>query len=99
MIEMDPNQDAMDRLLQRSLAAPAPSLPPDFEQRLTRELRRRSQPLDRSGRLLLAGYGLLSAAVCAVLMRAQGMHWLPIALLTLSPLTATVPLFRARRAT
>ena len=36
----------IDSLLRRSMAEPIPSLPPDFEQRVIREARRRSQPLD-----------------------------------------------------
>ena len=36
--------------------------------------------------LLLAGYGIMSAAASIVVMRGQGLGWAPIAALTLSPL-------------
>jgi hypothetical protein len=69
----------MDDLLRRSLAAPVPSLPPDFDQRLLREVGRSSQPLDRYGRILLIGYGLTSAVACALVMRGHGLDWGAIA--------------------
>jgi hypothetical protein len=83
---MEPREAGMDSLLRRSLAAPIPSLPPDFDQRLVREMRRSSQPLDRYRRILLTGYGLLSVVVSAVVMRGQGLDWGAIAGLTLAPL-------------
>jgi hypothetical protein len=76
----------MDSLLRRSLSAPVPSLSPGFDERLSREVRRGSQPLNPKGRMLLAGYGLLSAAVCVVVMHGQGLGWEAIALMTLGPL-------------
>src|ERR1035438_8793379 len=57
---MEPREAGIDSLLRRSMAAPVPSLPPDFDQRLMREVRRSSQPLDRYRRILLTGYGLTS---------------------------------------
>lgn len=92
MSEMEPRdaeiarQARMDLLLRRSLAAPVPSLPPDFDQRLMREVRRSSQPLDRYPRLLLIGYGLTSAVVSAVVMRSQGLDWGTISVMTIGPL-------------
>jgi hypothetical protein len=41
---MEPREAEIDRLLRRSMSAPIPSLPPDFDQRLMRELSRGSQP-------------------------------------------------------
>ena len=86
MTEMEPAENGMDHLLRHSLAAPAPSLPPDFEQRLMRAVRRRSEPLDRYGRMVLAGYGLASVVTCAVVMRGQGLDWGTIAPMILGPL-------------
>lgn len=72
---MEPNEDGIDRLLRRFIGTPIPSLPPDFDQRLIREVRRGSQPLDRYRQMLLTGYGLVSVVVSAVVMRGQGLDW------------------------
>jgi hypothetical protein len=97
--EMGPHEAGIDSLLRRSLVAPVPTLPPDFDQRLMRELRQGSQVPDQYRRILLAGYGLISVVTSAVVMRGQGLDWRTIAVMTLGPLAlvATVPL--ARRAT
>jgi len=88
--EMEPREAGIDRLLRRSLAAPLPSLPPDFDQRLMRELmrelRRGSQVRDRYGRILFTGYGLTSVVTCAVVMRGQGLDWGAISVMILGPL-------------
>ena len=96
MTEMEPREAGIDNLLRRSMAAPVPSLAPDFDQRVMRELRRTSQPLDRFRRTLLIGYGLISVAASAVVMRGQGLNWGPTAALILSPLAviAAIPLVR-----
>ena len=99
MTEMDPRDAGIDSLLRRSLAAPVPSLSPDFDQRLMREVRRSSQPLDRSRRILLTGYGLISVVTSAVVMRGQGLDWGAIALIILGPLAAVAAVPWARRAT
>jgi hypothetical protein len=83
---MEPREAEIDSLLRRSMAAPVPRLPPDFDQVLSGEVRRRSQGPSRYGRILLAGYGVLSAAVCAVVMHSQGLGWGAIAAMTLGPL-------------
>jgi hypothetical protein len=84
--KMEASTAAIDRLLRRSLAAPVPNLPPDFDQRVLRELRQASQPLDRYRQLLLIGYGLVSIMVSAVVMRGQGLAWESITEMTLGPL-------------
>jgi len=84
--EMEPRETRIDSLLRRSMAAPIPSLPQDFDQRLMRELRRSSQPLDRYRWIVLTGYGLTSVVASAVVMRGQGLEWGGIALMTLGPL-------------
>ena len=99
MTEMDPREDGIDNLLRRSLAAPVPSLPPEFDQRVMRELRRNSQPLDRFRRTLLIGYGLVSVAACAVVMRGQGLDWVPIAALIIAPLALVAGVTLLRRVT
>jgi len=94
---MEPRDAKIDRLLRRSMAAPVPSLPPDFEQRLMREVRRSSEPLDRYGRILLTGYGLISVVTSAVVMRGQGLDWRAIAVMILGPLALVAIVTRARR--
>jgi hypothetical protein len=84
--EMEPREAEIDSLLRRSLAAPSPSLPPDFDQRLLRELRRSSQTLDRYRQILLTGYGLISVAASAVIMRSQGLDWAVTSVTILAPL-------------
>ena len=96
---MEPREGGIDDLLRRSMAAPVPSLPADFDQRLMRKVRRGPQPLDRYRRILLTGYGLTSVMASAVVMRGQGLDWGAISVMILVPLAlvATVPW--ARRAT
>jgi hypothetical protein len=84
--EMEPHEAEIDGLLRLSMAAPIPSLPTHFDQRLLRELHRSSQPLDRYSRILLTGYGLISIVASAVVMRGQGLNWGPIAVMILGPL-------------
>jgi hypothetical protein len=72
---MEPRQAGIDGLLRQPMAAPVPSPPPDFDKRLMREVRRNSQPLDRYRRILLTGYGLISMAASAVVMRGRGLGW------------------------
>ena len=99
MTEMEPREAGIDSLLRRSMAAPVPSLPPDFDQRMTRELRRGSRRLDRYRRILLTGYGLVSAVTSAVGMRGQGLDWGAIAVTILGPLALVAAVPWARRAT
>ena len=87
MTEMEPREAGIDSLLRRSMAAPVPSLPPDFDQRLMREVSRSSQPLDRYRRILLIGYGLISVVTSAVVMRGQGLGWAAISAMILGPLS------------
>jgi hypothetical protein len=97
--EMEPRETEIDSLLRRSMAAPIPSLRPDFDQRLMREVRRGSQPRDRFRRILLTGYGLMSVVTSAVVMRGQGLYWGSIVLTILGPLAAVAAVPWARRAT
>ena len=99
MTEMEPRESGIDTLLRRSLAAPAPGLPPDFHQRVMRQVRRSSQPLGRYDRILLAGYGLISVVTSAVVMRGQGLDWGPIAVMILGPLALVAAVPWAWRAT
>ena len=102
MTEMEPRPDensAIDRLLRSSMAAPVPSLPPDFDRRVLRAVRRQSEPLDTYHRNLLASYGLVSALVSAVVMRGQGLPWGAVAALVLAPLVLLAVARFIRRAT
>jgi hypothetical protein len=99
LTQMEPRHAAMDSLLRRATAAPVPSLPPDFGQRVLRELHRSSQPEDRYRRILLTGYTVTSVVASAVVMRGQGLNWGAIALLILSPLVVTTAIPWSRRAT
>jgi hypothetical protein len=85
---MDPREAEIDSLLRRSMAQPVPRLSPDFHQALARELRRRSEPPHPFGRILLAGYGGVSAVVSVVVMRSQGLGWAAIASIMLASLAA-----------
>ncbi len=90
----------MDQFLRRSMAAPIPELPRDFDQRVVREIRHRSQESRRFRKILLGGYGLVSVVVSAVVMRGEGLGWGPVALMVLGPLAlvAAVPwAMRTRR--
>jgi len=73
MSEMERRDAEIDSLLRRSMAAPVPRLPSDFNQVLSREVRRRSER--PHARILLAGYGVMSAAASIVVMRGQGLGW------------------------
>jgi len=95
---MEPQDAGIDNLLRRSMAAPVPSLPADFDQRLMREVHRGSQPLDRYRRILLTGYGLTSALASALVMRAQGLEWGAISVMILVPLALVAAVPMARRA-
>jgi len=97
MSDMDPRNAEIDRLLRRSMAAPVPALSPDFHQVLSRELRRRSQPPNSFGPILLASYSVVSAAISVVVMRGQGLGWMAIALTTLAPLSTLELARRLRR--
>jgi hypothetical protein len=97
MSQMDPREAEMDSLLRRSMAAPVPRLPPDFDQVLSQEVRRRSQGPHRYGWILLAGYGVMSASVSIVVMRGQGLGWEVIAAMTLGPVALVEAARRLRR--
>jgi len=97
--EMKPDEAGVDSLLRRSMNVPVPSLPLDFDQRVTRELRQRSPLLDRYRRLLLTCYGLISVVISMVVMSGEGLGWGPIAVTILGPLFLVAAVPWARRAT
>ena len=99
MTEMEPHQGEIDGLLRRSLAAPIPSLPSDFDKRLMREVSGRSRSLDRYRRMLFVGYGLTSVMACVVMMRGQGLGWGPIAGMVLATLALVTVVRSTWRAT
>ena len=96
MFDLEPHEAEMDRFLRQSLAGPVPQLSPDFHQALSRKLRRASQPLSQFGRILLSGYGGLSAVISVVVMRQQGLGWMATTLMILGCL-ATLELTRQLR--
>ncbi len=79
MVENERREDGIDTLLRRSMSAPVPTLPPDFDQRVVRRVRRSSGPLKRYYCMLLAGYGLSALLTSVVIMRGGGLDWAPIA--------------------
>ncbi len=79
MTERDPREAEMDTLLRRSMSAPVPALPPDFNQRVLRRVRRSTKPLNRYSCVLFTGYGLSALVTSAVIMRGGGLGWGPIA--------------------
>jgi hypothetical protein len=89
--------NSIDDLLRRSLAAPVPALPHDFDERVMRRVRQSSQPLGRRARALLAAYAVLSVVVSALLMRSQGLGWIPIAAMILAPLVGISVAARIKR--
>lgn len=102
MTEMEPRPEennAIDRLLRSSMAAPVPILAPDFERRVLRVVRRDCELLGGPYRKLLTGYGLVSALVSAIVMRGQGLPWGAVATFVLAPLVLIAVTRSARRAT
>jgi hypothetical protein len=97
MSEMEPRESEIDSLLRRSMAAPVPRLPADFGQVLAREVRGRSERSHRYEKILLAGYGVVSAAASMVVMRGQGLGWGVIAAMTLGSLAMVEAARRLRR--
>ncbi len=87
---MGPHSDGIDRLLRSSMSAPIPTLPPDFDQRLMRAARRDSAKLVHYRQMVLSAYGIISAVVCAALMRGQGLGWDTIGGFVLAPFASVV---------
>jgi|HubBroStandDraft_6_1064221.scaffolds.fasta_scaffold86886_3 anti-sigma factor RsiW len=96
MSDTNAREAEMDNLLRRSMAAAVPHLSPDFHQVLARELRRRSETPNRFGRILLANYVGVSVVVSVIVMRGQGLGWVPITVMMIAPL-ATLELARRLR--
>ena len=94
---MEPRESEIDLLLRRSMSGPVPSLPSDFEQRLMLEVRRSSGPLDRYRLGLLVGYGLVSVAASAGVMRDQGLDWGTTTGMILGPLALVAAVWSVRR--
>jgi hypothetical protein len=97
MSEMDSRGTEIDGMLRRSLGGPVPRLSPEFERRLSRELRRRSEPSSRYERILLVGYCAFSVATSVLVMRGHGLGWGLTATMTLGPLAMVEAARRMRR--
>jgi hypothetical protein len=94
---MEPHEAEMDILLRRSMNAPVPGLPPNFDRRVMREVRRKHQSLDRYNWILFTGYGVISAVTSVVVMRGAGLNWLGIGA-TLGPVTLLAAAYSAWQA-
>ena len=79
------------------MAAPVPTLAPNFEQRVMREIQRTAQPLSRNARILLIAYAFVSVLASAVVMRGQGLRWQVIAATLLAAVASIPPLGWTRR--
>ena len=100
MTEMEPHDAEMDRLLLRSLRAPVPSLPSNFDRRFLRSANRDSELIKRYRWMLFAAYAVVSALTSLVIMHGAGLDWLPI-IGILAPVTlasAAFSLWKTRRA-
>lgn len=97
MTEMDPREIGIDSLLRRSMDAPVPTLPADFDQRVMRKVRQGSALPNRYGWIMLIGYGLVSVVTSAVVMRGQGLDSQTIALMIAAPLILVATVSWARR--
>ena len=75
------------------MSAPIPTLAPNFDQRVVREIQRSAQPLSRYARMFFVAYALVSIVASAVVMRGQGLHWGAIAVALLASL-AVIPALR-----
>ncbi len=83
-------------MLRRCLKdTPVPVLPPDFNRRTMRGLRR---PDGRYRQILFAGYGLVSAVTSATVLRGQDLGWWIVAVAILGPLAPIVAFQVARGA-
>lgn len=82
----------MDRLLSQALSAPVPSLSPDFDRRLARQLR--PTRISRAGRLVLALYAVFAIAVSVWMMREASIGWNLVAAATLVPAVIVGVVFR-----
>lgn len=102
MTEMEPHDVEMDRLLLRSMRAPVPALPSNFDRRVLRAANRNSDLLERYRWMLFTAYAVVSALTSLLIMHDAGLDWLPI-IGILAPVTLTSALFLAwktkRRAT
>lgn len=88
-----PESETIDRLLRRSMAAEsAPTLSPEFEQRLAKRLRPRR--LSPKSRYFLLGYSLFGISISFWTMHAAGMDWRLAGLSVLVPLVIAGAIIR-----
>lgn len=85
--------ETIERLLRRSMTAEsAPTLSPEFEQRLAHRLRPRR--LSHRSRYFLRGYSLFGISLSCGTMYASGMDWRLAGLSVLIPLAITGAILR-----
>ena len=83
-------ESEMDDFLRRSMVAPIPTLPPDFDRQVMRRVYPGSRSVDRYSRTMLIGYAVISVLTCVVIMRGQGLDWTVIAGMILGSLALVV---------
>ena len=100
MTEMEPHDEEMDRLLLRSMRAPVPTLPTNFDRRVLRAARHNSDVKERYRWILFAVYAVVSALTSLLIMHSAGLSWLatvgivvPLALISIA-----FPAWRVKRA-
>jgi hypothetical protein len=88
-----PDSEKLDQRLRQSLATPAaPTLSPEFDQRLARQLAPRR--LSARSRSVLLGYFLVGIALSLGAMHGAGMDLRLSCAVTIGPLVLVVPLLR-----
>jgi hypothetical protein len=90
------DDDLMDGLLRKNLAAAAPRLSPDFDARVMRAVQPRR--LTRGGRMVMAVYALIAVVLMVWVMRDLDPRWIAGALLVLIPLAAGASAYGRRLA-
>jgi hypothetical protein len=77
--------DGMDQLLRKTMSAPAPVLPPNFERNLERKINARPPRLASTGQRVLSIYALATLLISILAMRVAGVDWPWIALAITAP--------------
>ena len=100
MTEMDPHDEEMDRFLLRSMKAPVPALPSNFDKRVLRAVNRNSDLVERYRRILFIAYAVVSALTSLVIMRGAGLDWWAILgiVAPVTLITAALSTWKTKRA-
>jgi hypothetical protein len=87
----------MDRFLLRSMKAPVPALPSNFDKRVLRAVNRNSGLVERYRWILFTAYAIVSALTSLLIMHGAGLDWSPI-IGILAPVTLISAIFSAWKA-